>query len=101
MALEVGFPTKKKITIIGYYRQFSTKGTIRNAKKESNYSGITNSPGYNFECDKLLLAKNTARTGAWISNNIKYNRLSSFDDNINAILALEVGFPTKKKITII
>ena len=64
----------------------------------TNYSGITNNPGYNFECDKLLLANNTARTGVWISNKIQYNRLNNFDDGINSIIALEVCFPTKKSL---
>ena len=53
-------------------------------------------PGYTFESDKLLIANKTAITGAWISKHIKYQRNTEFDDGINSIVAMDIGFPHKK-----
>ena len=53
--------------------------------------------GFNFESDNLFKTRGVARTGIYIANNLKYNRIKKVEINGESIVAIKIGYPNQKK----
>ena len=69
--------------------------------KDTDDIGNMNIINYNFEHDLLYFSNGIARLGAWIKSYLVYSRIKHLEGNEEAVIALKIGYPNKKRFTLI